>query len=362
MNTKKFIMTLALCLCTCMAEAQKPHFGLEYTGELQANLRGKQKLDDGTEYEPFNFMNNLRLYFDMDFGKHFSVHVASLSIARTSKERIAPDYQWFSNIDEDNLPFTLAVAGVEWKANDAHSLFAGIRNMNVDYFTSDVTSFFTNSSCGAVPTIAFNYDICNFPCASIGLHYRYDVEKFAVQASVYNGRAYTDFGGRENLFRVCPKDDGIYAMTQGEYRHKGSSYFLGGVFHYGDTFDAGKNKARGTFWAYAEQKLTRNMKLLAAYSRAFGKTYMPLEEEEGRYETDAPCTDYAALGLKADIKKFEVGALLTYANYIYGTEWGTEFTGKVTLTRHCSLQPAIHLFKNSDAMGAVGLVRCLVVL
>ena len=56
----------------------------------------------------------------------------------------------------------LAVLGYmhEWK--EAH-LFVGVRNVNEDFFTSDVTSLFTNGSCGIFPTIAASYPIANFP-------------------------------------------------------------------------------------------------------------------------------------------------------------------------------------------------------
>lgn len=93
----------------------------------------------------------------------FSIEASTISIAKTREERLVDDLQTFSNIEEDNLPLALAVCGANWQINDKHSLFFGIRNMNEDYFTSPVTSFFTNSSCGVYPTISANYDIANTP-------------------------------------------------------------------------------------------------------------------------------------------------------------------------------------------------------
>lgn len=124
------------------------------------------------------------------------------------------DLQTFSNIEEDNLPLALAVCGANWQINDKHSLFFGIRNMNEDYFTSPVTSFFTNSSCGVYPTISANYDIANYPVASVGAHYRFESAigsnesngSIVFQTSLYNGKGSYHFTSRDNVFRFYPKD------------------------------------------------------------------------------------------------------------------------------------------------------------
>lgn len=352
----KHIFTALLCLCSATSLAQKPVLGLEYTGELQANLKGRQVLDDETEIEPFNFMNHLKLTFDMDFGKHFGVHAATLSMARTSKERIAADFQWFSNIDEDNLPLALAVLGFDWRPGEYHTLFAGIRNMNEDYFTGDVTSFFTTSSGGCHPTIAFNYPIANYPFASMGIHYAYDTEHLGIQASLYNGEGFNKFSGKENVFRFCPADDGIFAIAQGEYRHRGSRYFLGGCLAYNNMYGWTDWQAKGTLWAYAEQKLCRNLYAIAAYSHAFAKKEPASIDGEELYNGTV-CSDYAALGAKMDIRKVEIGVLANYARFLTYNEWDTEISCKATLTRHIYIQPTIHLIKNSLHTDFVGTLR-----
>ena len=78
--------------------------------------------------------------------KSFVFDLSAFSVFNVRKERISQDLQGFSNIEEDNLPFNVAIADVSYEISDNHRLAVGVRNVNEDYFTSPVTSFFTQSS------------------------------------------------------------------------------------------------------------------------------------------------------------------------------------------------------------------------
>ena len=65
----------------------------------------------------------------------------------------------------------------------------------------------------------------------MGIHYAYVHKKFRLQASIYNGEGNYRFEGRYNVFRICPNSDGIFAIGQAEYRHRGSHNYLGGTVH-----------------------------------------------------------------------------------------------------------------------------------
>ena len=78
--------------------------------------------------------------------KSFVFELSAFSVFNVRKERISQDLQGFSNIEEDNLPFNVAIADVSYEISDNHRLAVGVRNVNEDYFTSPVTSFFTQSS------------------------------------------------------------------------------------------------------------------------------------------------------------------------------------------------------------------------
>ena len=69
-----------------------------------------------------------------------SFEAATLHVAKTN-DGIIDDWQGFSNIDADNNFAMLAVLGYMHEWNSGH-LFVGVRNVNEDFFTSDVTALF----------------------------------------------------------------------------------------------------------------------------------------------------------------------------------------------------------------------------
>lgn len=309
--------------------------GVEYTAELQTNFRES------------NFVNLLRLNAEVPIGKPVTIAASTISIAKTRDERLIDDLQTFSNIEEDNLPLAIAVAGVNWQINDKHSLFMGIRNMNEDYFCSDATSFFTNSSCGIYPTISANYPIANYPVASVGVHYRYENEDegrhFAVQASLYNGTGYNRFTGRDNVFRVCPKGDGVFGIAEVSYSHGGSCYFLGNALHCKEGSPSTKFRMNSTPWFYTEQSITSNLSMLAGYSHAFG--------------ADTECKDFVGLGALYKIGKCHFGAFTDYANFMERNEFATELTCKISISDHVDIQPTVHLITYDSKLHCIGMLR-----
>ena len=106
---------------------------LTYTTEMQTDFR-----------KGVNWVNLLRADFSCSLGRGFQLDMASISISETRSEPVVADLQVFSNIEEENLPFAPAVLGITYSKGNS-TLFAGIRNVNEDYFTSACTSFFTNS-------------------------------------------------------------------------------------------------------------------------------------------------------------------------------------------------------------------------
>lgn len=355
-NTRKWIL-LIVCFCCGIrmvaqendAEVRKVEWGAELTSELQMTHTGN-----------VNFANLLRLQASVPLYKSLSVDVGSISTYMTSEGSIGGDLQTFSNLDAGNIPFALSVCGLNWDIDECNALFVGVRNMNEDYFTSPVTSLFTNSSCGIFPTISANYPIANYPVASVGMHYKYNKvlgsadgegqDAIGVQASLYNGTGYNRFFGRESVFRVCPKDDGVYAIAQAEYQHKGSSYFLGACGHYGRWVDEDVSKFGTTLWAYAEQRLSERLHLIASYSHAF--------------TSESFCTDFVGIGGMYSWKRCEGGIFTDYARFSGSGESATELTCNIRLNSHISLQPTAHFIfthffdaDTDDIFNAVGTIR-----
>ena len=218
----KLFLSLAAVSCHC-GLAQE--LQVSYTTELQSDFK-----------QGSNWVNLLRLDFTHSLGKHTTLQAATISTARTRAESLADDFQTFSNIEEENHPLALATLGIQQLFGHS-SLFFGIRNLNEDYFTSPATSLFTNSSCGIFPTLSADYQIANYPVASVGLHYELQFTRWSLQASVYNGKGYYRFAGKENVFRFCPQQDGILSVTSLNYQHHDSNYHVGFALHSGMYMD-----------------------------------------------------------------------------------------------------------------------------
>lgn len=304
----------------------RPTVGLDYTGEVQ------------TDFSRARFVNLLRLHADIPFSKKLSFQLASISTLTTDGDYILYSLQDYSNINVyfPNIHFAFAVAGLNWQINDRHSLFAGIRRTDEDYFCSDGLSLFTNSSYGILPTFTWNAYIGTFPEAAVGLHYAYDHDNLRLQASLYNGEGNHEFGGRYNVFRFCPKSDGIFALGQAEYRHRGSHYYLGASLHT-------QYNVQSTLWTYAEQNLFPNFTLLAIYSHVIGH--------------EVSCRNFCALGGKYSWGRFEFGLASNYVNIVGIDEFATEFLCSYHPWKFLTVKPVLHVITSDGETNCVGLFR-----
>lgn len=337
LKTVKTALLLLSALASGSVAMAQPRFGLEYHSELQVSHAGD-----------VNFPNLLRLAAEVPLAKGLSFEAGTLSIVRTRDDRILDDFQVFSNIDEENLPLALSLASFNVDLS-RHRLSFGIRNMNLEYFASDVTSLFTGASCGIFPTLSANMEIANFPLASMGVHYSFSTigesgdGGWRADASLYNGRGYKAFAGRENVFRFCPGSDGLFAIAQGTYVHGGSSYFLGGCLQSGGKDDAGAgyNDPVWALWTYAEQNLAPALDMIACLSHSSGF-----------------CSDFAGLGLRYSRKAAQLGVFSDYVRLDgSGYEWATELTCRFAVGRVLSLQPAMHLIVSDGHVWGAGLFR-----
>ena len=317
----------------------RPSFSVDMTSELQTDL------------DRWKWANLLELHADVPLSRKFTFNFGSISYYTNLEELLVDNLQYYSNMDAYNKAFALTVAGFTWQMNDRHSLFAGIRRMDEDYFCSDGLSLFTNSSCGGFPTLYYNYPVATYPMASLGLHYVYDYKNITLQASLYNGISAWDLSGRENVFRFCPKTDGLFLASQLEYRHGDSHYFLGGSLYEGDFNEEEEpRKLRPSMWTYAEQALIPNLTLIGAYSHAFCE--------------DDHCFDFVGLGAKYTLGRAEFGVFSDYMRtegiFEEGEtveEWATEITCKISLTGFLSVQPVMHIIKFDGETNCVGVFR-----
>lgn len=325
---KIFLFLVTTCLVGSHQFIKAQECGIWYDTELQTDFHGN-----------YNHVNLLYLSAEYSLRNHLNFSAATISIAKTREERLLDDLQVFSNIEEDNLPLALALAGVEWQINDRHTLFMGIRNVNEDYFTSPLTSLFTNSSCGIFPTLSCNLPIANYPLASAGIHYAYNSPNFTLLTSIYNGSGYNRWAGHDNIWKVSPYKDGLFLITQGKWSSQKGKYFVGGCLHTGTQSEP---SAKSALWCYTEQKITDHFSWIADYSHAFGN--------------GCECLDFAGLGLQYEQRNNTFGIFSNYARFCDNTEYATELTYKYQFNKSVFIQASCHLISMSS-LHPIGLLR-----
>ena len=331
---KRIIFIILGSINICLAYAQS--FNGQYISEWQWDINKNT-----------NLINQLRLELSVPIGKgKDSFEAATLHVAKTN-DGIIDDWQGFSNIDADNNFAMLAVLGYMHEWNSGH-LFVGVRNVNEDFFTSDVTALFLNSSEGIFPTVASSYPIANYPYSGLTLYFDVTKGGWTFRNSLYNGAGYNGWKAHDNPFLVRPKKDGIFNMSQLEYEHKGGKYFAGAAVHTrqypinedGEMVPAEESKGKVTcaWWIYGEQSVwkagDRNISCMVQYS-------------ENTSHQNA-CYRYAELGGAYQDEKNECGLSGQYARFQQGSEYSLEVTWKRQLTESISLQPSFQYIKNDN--------------
>ncbi len=340
---RKALLIAALTGTSIGASAQE--FGVQYINEVQTNFKGN-----------VNWQNFLRLDASLAIGKCGSIDYASIHTYKTLDRPVAEDWQVFSNIDNDNLAFGLAVLGYSHRFGDRLTLFAGVRNVNEDYFTSDGMALFGNSSHGIFPTVGENYPLANYPLSSLGIHAHAAINgRWTVQGSLYNGVARPLFGPEHGLFDIR-KDDGIFFMGDVNYRTAGKlpgSYFAG--ISASDKIHGEENtedKANVAYWLYGEQSIYQQ-----------GDTHIDLMAQFSQnVSVDYGCKDYVEGGVllyNVLTKKIEntLGMCVHHAHYDFGSETVYEATYRMQLSKHIALQPCYQHIRNSEAHYNVAMLR-----
>ena len=336
---KRCLVAGLLVVGTCRMLAQD--VGLACTTEWQAGGRG------GAQW-----VNLLRADGSLTLAGQWRLDVAAISVSRTSNERLADDWQTFSNIEEENLPLALAVLGLGWNIGKSEWFF-GVRTVNEDYFTSACMSLFTNSSCGIFPTLSTNWPIANYPMASVGIDYKCRLGHWLLETSLYNGTGYNRFGGSESAFRFCPRTDGVFSITSINYQNHGSDYNMGFALHSGvpaadeagsegQASEAEADRLTTAVWGYAEQRLSAHLHALLQYSVATVRS---------------GCRQYAGAGLVMEMVKSRGGIFFDYAQFSFGSEVACEVTWQFPFLKQGYIQPALHLISNSQCKAVVGLLR-----
>lgn len=321
------------CTIPCMAYTQT--FGGAYTTEWQWDMKKNT-----------NWVNLLRLDMNLPLWKSGSLEAATIHVAKTN-ENIIDDWQTFSNIEEDNIFAAIAMMGYRHMWKKAR-LFVGVRNVNEDFFTSDVTSLFTGSSCGIFPTVSAGYPISNYPLAGLTVYFDVSFGGWTFKNGLYNGAGYNGWNRHDNPFLVRPKRDGVFDMAQLEYECGNGHYFAGAAVHNRryPVDEEGRLSPMGealkqtscAWWVYGEQPVwkagNKNVILMAQYS-----------ENTCR---QSGCYRYAEAGCAYAGGSGRLGMSGQYARFFQGKEWSLELTWNKAVSESLFIQPILQYVRNGN--------------
>ncbi len=330
----KTILFCVICVVPLTASSQIFSFSGELATELEWDMN-----------KNVNWVNFLRLEASLKPWRNGSFDLATLHVAKTDPY-IIDDYQVFSNIYGENLVAAIAVLGYMHTWEDLAHVFFGVRNMNEDFFVSDMASLFTNSSPGIFPTIGASYDIANFPVSALTLYFDLKWKNFTLKNSFYNGVGHNGWNNHNNPFMFRPKKDGVFNITEISYEWDKGSYFTGVAVHSkhfdenmeGD-FEPVENKASCAWYIYGEQNVWEN---------ADNKIGVMAQFSINSKRNNA-CRTYAEVGSVWEYKEDnQTGLSFQYADFLEGKEYSIEATYLHAFNDHFSFQPALQFIHNNN--------------
>lgn len=336
------IFTLAT---TCVGAQDKSlSYGASLISELQYNLSNKDQ-------DVPKWANLLALDAELKTDRWWKngMFKASFWSIRNSFDRpIAKDHLIFSNIDAKSHLLLCSALGYEHRFG-RFMVFGGIRDVNIDYFTTPCDLFFTNSSAGITPTISLNYKAAVYPMAAMGIHMEYSSDNFVFMNSFYNNLKGVN---EDNIFQFGfnPVKNGYVNFSQVQYSANSGIYYLGWVME-----KTPERNFRYSTYISAEKNIAR---FSGSVLRAASKIgYTP--------QKDHYCRTYLGSGvilsnLLEDNEKDRLGLMLVYADLADDDELAAELTYVIELFPSVYLQPALHFIKHTKMNELLGLLRVTV--
>lgn len=342
----KKILFLCWALVGILPYVSAQTIDMTYTTEFQYNLRNRT-----------NWCNLLQLEATCPIGANGRAAITLNSMYKLHAQRIADDWQGFSNIEENNLPCEIALLGYTHQFHKSE-VFVGIRNLGEDYFKSPNMTMFTNSSCGIFPTLSYNYPLASYPLSGLCVDYAGTFGDWTVRGSVYNGKAYSGWRSDDNPFLVRFKQDGVFGLTETTYTTASGRYYGGfalhqrfGLLQENDGFNS-SSRTNVVWWGYVDQCLwkvpTQEVNLLVQYSQSAPK--------------GNDCQLYAGMGatwsdFKEQKKRHEIGLFVLWADFKFGNEVAGELTYCYNFKYGLLVQPALHVIKNTDGVYTILMLR-----
>lgn len=310
-----------------------------------------------------NWVNLLNVDNEFSLWSGGAMYLDLLAVANLrqsdGKSGVADNLHLFSAIEDSPSTLALMALGISQSLpNQYLLLYAGIRNLNKDYFTTPWNSVFTSAMNGLFPSISTNFAVADAPLSAMALHVEWTpTEHWSLKASLYDGVASDKWN---ELFMVNIGRDGIFSIAEvgysGEQGGYVGNYFLGGTFGYAPTM---KSLARGShhksrrasLWALVEQPLY----------------YSPVGREvtlmmHGAWAPQSDCDLYGAAGIVCRHMFFEedyIGLQMSRSLYVGGRESHIEATYSLPID-YLTLQPAIHRAYSTHGNYTIAMLKLII--
>ena len=282
--------------------------------------------------------------------------VEASAIATYGTGTTADDIQGLTNLDAgENRAFRFSKVGVRQQFGK-WGLFAGLYNVDVDYFTTPYTSLFTGSSYGNFPILSLNHPLATYPLSAMCLHLNFSpTDRLVIQESIYNGTA-SDRLDRQ--FRVRPGEDGFfnigsvtYTMPARDDDFSPASYmFIYSVARLPE--DEGRRmQMHYTLLGNIEQPLAI-ISDRAMLGMLLQGGWNPTPGEEA-------CRGYVAAATVVECRNgMTAGVAANRVFTLEGDETDVEFTYSCPVLRYFTITPSLHcIFTQGQHCNVVGMLR-----
>lgn len=281
--------------------------------------------------------------------------IEASAIATYGTGAVADDIQGLTNIDAgENRAFRFTKVGIRQQFGIL-GIFAGLYNVDIDYFTTPYTSMFTGSSYGNFPILSMNHPLATYPLSAMCLHLNFSpTDRLVIQESIYNGIAYDRPGDQ---FRVRPGKDGFFN--------------IGSVTYTLPTTDEDFSPASYMFiysaarLPEAENRMQMHYTLLGNIEQPIAairdKAMLGIMLQGGWNATrgEEICRGYAAAAVVVECRNGMTAGMA--ANRVFtldGDETDVEFTYSCPLWRYLTITPSLHcIFTEGQRCNVVGMLR-----
>lgn len=292
-----------------------------------------------------NWVTLLNVDYEFGLWKDGALCVDLLAVANLRQEQgksgVADNLHLFSAIEDSPSTLALMTFGLgQSLAEGKVWLYAGVRNLGNDYFTSPWNSVFTSAMNGLFPSIATNFVVADAPKAAMALHAEWHAERhWSAKMSVYDGVASELWS---DLFCLNLRRDGVFMIGEVGYDGEGRGYLgcynIGATYGYAPTAatlarHSHEKSSRASLWMLAEQPIYRwdNSRELEMILH-------------GAWAPQSDCDLYGGVAVVcSSLFQYSdyLGLLVARGLYRGGAETQVELTYSIPVG-HFNLQPAIH--------------------